>query len=471
MFKKNKLLFVVISIVILAGLITSSIITGTLTIPELSGFEVSEHYIQNNGANIFLLITNATDIDGTLLSGTYKLSIESDIEGEKFSCPVIFNAGRAYSYISLYSTGTHELTFIIDGIKEPVVLTVKVEESSTAYYGPSIGNNPYKDIDWDSINHYKANFHTHTSESDGVHGPAYVIDKYYEAGYKILALTDHDTQGRGGTKPANIETTWPWTDWGRDPAALGMLAVEGNEISAPHHHLSLFNGWGAESTSIENSLWQIADMDGLAILSHTGRYTAQYNEFSYQPYSTPLKDEWYINLYNKYHNAPLVGIEIYSLGDSYPDDRSLWDRLNAILMPNITVFGYSVDDMHHESQMFGNYQFMLMEDLTAAALREAMLAGAFYFCYEPEGSGAHQVPLINKIEVTDDETVITIAASNIDINQETDSITWITNKGAVGEGYSFDLKELSLTENAIFIRAELVNAYGRTYTQPFVLNH
>jgi hypothetical protein len=344
---------------------------------------------------------------------------------------------------------------------------VEVADPKLREPGVYILNNPYKDVDWDTFNQYKANFHTHTTESDGLHDPDYVIDAYHSAGYHILALSDHDNKGPDGEWPPKTEPTWPWTAWDRDPEELDpkMLAVKGNEISSPHHHLSLFNDFGSPATTIEDSLDEVERRGGVAILAHPGRYTTQYRG---APYSEPLMDAWYLMLYANYHNAPLVGLEVYNLGDSYPDDRDLWDRLNTITVPEITIFGYSGDDMHHKSDMFKNYQFMLMEELSEAALKEAMMTGAFYFCYEPDGDGSSQVPLIEKIEVTDDETVLTITASNIDINQSSDSIIWITDKGVVGSGFFIDLNEIDLEED-IFIRAVLINEYGRTYTQPFAL--
>ncbi len=43
----------------------------------------------------------------------------------------------------------------------------------------------------DSLPFFKANFHCHTTESDGALDPASVIDFYKKAGYDILAITDH----------------------------------------------------------------------------------------------------------------------------------------------------------------------------------------------------------------------------------------------------------------------------------------
>ncbi|NLE54887.1 MAG: phosphotransferase, partial [Lentisphaerae bacterium] len=43
---------------------------------------------------------------------------------------------------------------------------------------------------------FKGAFHTHTTLSDGIFAPAEVVRLYREAGYDILALTDHRKTNR-----------------------------------------------------------------------------------------------------------------------------------------------------------------------------------------------------------------------------------------------------------------------------------
>jgi hypothetical protein len=305
--------------------------------------------------------------------------------------------------------------------------------------------NPYEDVEWETYEQYKANFHAHTNQSDGSFTPDEVIDKYHGAGYKILALTDHDSYGY------NADTTWPWTKWDRNPEELGMLAIEGNELSNTDHIGSLFNDYGGPRAGEEElALQKVRERNGLAIMHHPGRFNQS--------------DEWYADVYKSYHQNPLVGMEVHNQGDRYNGDRQRWDRVNALVMPEVIVFGYSNDDMHSKSHLFRNYQFMLMEELTEEDLREAMLSGAFYFCYEPGGSGLQDppVPRITSIEVTDNGTDIKITAT------AANSITWKSDKGTIASGHFIDLDDIN-TADAKFIRAELSNDKGITYTQPFVL--
>ena len=82
--------------------------------------------------------------------------------------------------------------------------------------------------------------------SDGWALPDVVIDEYKKYGFSILALTDHNPF-YGYSKLAESYgtlTTYPWTLWNRKPDELGMIAIEGKELTNPQHFehdISLFN--------------------------------------------------------------------------------------------------------------------------------------------------------------------------------------------------------------------------------------
>lgn len=137
--------------------------------------------------------------------------------------------------------------------------------------------NPYAGIDWQAATHHKANFHTHTTQSDGRLSPEQVIDEYHQRGYSVLAITDHD------------RNTYPWQQWDRDPQALGMVAVSGNELSRHHHTLSLFTDFTAVGRDLEKVLAQLAEHcdDGLAVLCHPAMHWPR--QFGVEPgLRTPL---------------------------------------------------------------------------------------------------------------------------------------------------------------------------------------
>jgi hypothetical protein len=156
-----------------------------------------------------------------------------------------------------------------------------------------------------------------------------------------------------------------------------------------------------------------------------------------------------------------VGLEVYNQGDRYPNDRRLWDNINEDYFQSDgrLVWGYSNDDKHTTSHLYRNYQFMLMPQLTESALRVSQQDGAFYFGYEPGGSGNGRIPRINQITVDNEAETITIAASG------DNSISWIgPGTTVVATGNTFDFSGYLDTP---FVRAVLVGSYGDSLTQPF----
>jgi hypothetical protein len=295
--------------------------------------------------------------------------------------------------------------------------------------------NPYAGVDWTKYQKYKANFHTHTTENAGRRTPQEVIDRYHALGYKILALTDHDT------------ITWPWQAFDRDPDSLGMVAVEGNEISRLHHIGSYFNDYGDAAVGSDDTvIKEIGRRGGLAVLFHPGRY------------KKPV--EWYIELYRKYPH--LIGFEIYNRGDSYPDDRKTWDAILTDIITERLVWGFSNDDMHNPRTQLGrNWNVMLLPELSAEWVRRSMENGAFFFAYAPDGHGGAPLPVIKSIGVDSQKGVIQIDATGHE------TIEWISQGIIVHRGDRVDLSALSKLSG--YIRAEIRAAGGGSIvgTQPF----
>jgi hypothetical protein len=330
--------------------------------------------------------------------------------------------------------------------------------------------NPYENIDWDRVNVYKSNLHTHTTESDGHLSVAETVSRYSDKNYTILALADHDTCGPGANwgspKP---ETTWPWTDWISEepsvictdsgmqtsayysdlgPDGVGMLAVRGNEISGCHHIGSFFNDLGYSFDPGEpRALDDIAERGGLAIIFHPGRYSFE-----------PSRYNHLIDL----NRESTIGIEVYNQGDRYPKDRQLWDSVNRLRDPDDLVWGFSFDDMHTSGHLFRNYNHHFMYDLSEGELRRALSEGTSTFSYEPGGSGDALTPKLKSIDV--EGSKITLEGINytriIWYDENTDIIT--------GDSTSNNNKTIDvLNIKSNFVRAVLENEYGRTYTQPF----
>jgi hypothetical protein len=318
--------------------------------------------------------------------------------------------------------------------------------------------NPYKNVDFDTYNVYKGNFHTHTKESDGGMDVNTVIRHYANNNYDILAITDHDS-----TSPSN--TTWRWHDYlgfdekpvvintnmGMETSAFystigsrGVLAVRGNELSHSHHTGSFFSdlGYSSRPSERERSYFKdITEKKGLSMLYHPGRYNRSV--------------EWYNELIDSYREV-LLGLEVYNKGNAHVNDRVLWDNINKERNPDDLVWGFSNDDMHGNLQLFRNYNHFFMKENTEKELRRAMIEGSSTFSYEPGRSGEGLAPMLINVEVSG--SVILISGDNYD------NITWYDDSGNnIGTTNSIDVQYF----DSVFVRAVFENEKGRTYTQPF----
>lgn len=206
-----------------------------------------------------------------------------------------------------------------------------------------------------------------------------VVDRYQQAGYKILALTDHDYN------------PYPWTLFNlynteaenRDPEAMGMLTVPGVELSKDNrnqweevgggggyfnHHNDFFTGRkGQEFATLRESYAYTEKIGGMQIINHPGQYWSLSTSYAATDKNSP---QWHAENFKTY--SSLVGLEVYNQGNRRPNDRILWDQILDITMPSRPVWGYSGDDTHTLEQYFRNYNIMLMPELTVDALKEAM---------------------------------------------------------------------------------------------------
>jgi hypothetical protein len=335
--------------------------------------------------------------------------------------------------------------------------------------------NPYTTVDWEKYGQYKANLHTHSMVSDGWMNPHTVVEKYHKAGYRILAISDHNS------------VTYPWEEFSKfeasdktkqrieskvlkpqeeelieladlkfkdvKPSDMGMLAIQANELSSHHHMCSFFSDHNGTTTEVE-SLEATAVKNGITILNHPGRYTGS------NPDHYNLK--WYLNLFKSYNY--LVGLESFNCGKRFPHDRQLWDSILTVMAPIRPVWGFSNDDMHSMRDFGRNWNVFLLPDLSEQEVRQAMEKGIFYFVYAPEGHNGTQVPIIKSIKVNQRRGEIMINAS------KQDSIVWISDGKRICRGNQLLLKELPKTSN--YVRAELYGAeFSIVCTQPFIIKN
>ena len=361
-------------------------------------------------------------------------------------------------------------------------------------------SNPYAKVDWNEFGQYKANLHCHTIMSDGHACVDDMAKTYKEAGFSILAISDHDCVIKEKRPKEFIETacldknyisfiTWPWCDFGaKSPRMHGLTGIEANELTTKHHMNSYFNGYGLGS-NIENNygynedqqLDEVQRRNGLSIVNHPGIQASWNQEKSLQ---------WYIDLFKVHPASSLVGMEITNRVNKEWDgfDISLWDQLLAEFMPVRPIWGFGNDDAHSHNESRFSFNVFYFDICTQANVRQAMLDGQFTFCdssryidYTKEKIKDGTFPYINSIKVDEKAQTITLDAKDYD------QIRWITapkSAKQIGDYVTSkqpwemgqvvgDAKTISYNRPAVknYLRAELIHKDGkesyRTFVNPF----
>jgi hypothetical protein len=265
-------------------------------------------------------------------------------------------------------------------------------------------SDPYENVDWQTFSHYRADLHVHTLQSDGCHSVNEVVRAFHDAGFSILSITDHDAVApnlcplrdaatqrqidfgafatertpypdpRPSTYPAH--TTWPWSDYGApSPADLGMLGIEGAELTCTYHVNSFFNDYGVPppcneaSPDLNEELLEVATRGGLAVLNHP---------------DTRQPPEFFLKLYRDHSADSFVGLEIAADDAASVDSYvTLWDQLLGEVMPSRPIWGFGTSDAHLLVKTRFAFTVFLLDELTTENVKEAMRRGQFYSVVQP----------------------------------------------------------------------------------------
>jgi len=132
--------------------------------------------------------------------------------------------------------------------------------------------NPYRNVDFSTFGRHKADFHVHTSNSDGTASPDETARRFRSLGFDFLAIAEHDwtafTMGRhpsrlgvtvndgvatageptipnfnAGSNNAAWVQTWPWSRFGVEQYYSdthysfrgGLIPIQANEVTRTQH--------------------------------------------------------------------------------------------------------------------------------------------------------------------------------------------------------------------------------------------
>lgn len=352
---------------------------------------------------------------------------------------------------------------------------------------------PYDELDWDSLNQYQAQLHTHTLYSDGTVDVKDVVERYYELGYDILAVTDHGVVNKGWNKVPEVLDLIGYNQYinnfepmsqeryeeitihgtGRDgrPMLDVPLGIEMNALVIRKNHVNgFFCGYGqgilGEEENYETVIAGTHAAGGISFINHPGDFIAANKENGRAEDYNQLKV--FIDPLMKYDSC--VGIEIFNLRDTTDRaDRILWDTILQYTIPQgKNVWGFANDDSHALDDIDVTRDIMLMPNLSNEALRTAMENGTFFACsryarYEmgEDFVGEGDYAKIHSLNVDDDNDTITVVASNYDV------IEWIADGEIIATGEKLDLREYS-DEIGCYVRFQIKNEGGIVCSQPFV---
>lgn len=288
--------------------------------------------------------------------------------------------------------------------------------------------------------YYKAQMHCHTTNSDGGYSPQNLVEKYKNAGYEIMFITDHNYL----TLESEVNVS-------------GVLVIQSEEITFDRHMNAFFLNSLIQPTSgytCQDAIDAVKAQGGLIQLNH----------YCQGPFTEP---SWAVSVQEiiTFSNGPDF-LEIWNTGTESVqthDDKSIWDE---VLTSGKVVWGSATDDFHPsvmESLEFNKgWNMIWLDTLTEQNVFNALQTGQFY---------ASTGVVISSYTVTDYVTYKTIT-----LNSNASKIAfWGPGHQKIqesnGGSASFILQSHS------YVRAELVKegflGIGNTYgwTQPVFLNN
>lgn len=352
----------------------------------------------------------------------------------------------------------------------------------------------YGDLNWDEIGHYDSEFHTHPGLGNEEYDPHQTIDRYHEEGYKILMLAAHDYD----IPSDHMDTIYPWTrlseiyeaikhvenptednmtyeeihnePWeDRNPIELGMVSVEGTEISGPHHTISVFNAYTEGADTEAESFQVIEELGGFAYLAHPGRYVERWG----------LTAHWYVDKYLRFD--VLIGQSIFNRQDNHPEDRAFYDKIQHLLGGiKRPIWLYGEDDMHGEGTLAWNRDVILLENFQPGSMHPdlpdgsapdvmAALQNGYSYLWKP--SEQYNQRAFNIIDMQINDKSVELIFDNPEL---VDEIRWrthnpnIDDSETVHHGNRIDITDVP--EYSLFVRAEIEGSEGTIYTQPFYVS-
>ncbi|MEE0638271.1 MAG: PHP domain-containing protein, partial [Acutalibacteraceae bacterium] len=319
--------------------------------------------------------------------------------------------------------------------------------------------NPYAGVDWDSWHHYKTNLHTHSTASDAQVDFSDMIKAYYDAGFDILAMTDHGVVNHSwNQKPRRIpvlsvssiikKPTWlsdeeygaildgTYKNRGRGMTDLRYGIEINTAVFTKAHVNGFFTEYGqglvGHENDFEGPVKGVAESGGLSVINHPGDWLESYVDVNHAHEKKNV--ELFADILKKYPSC--LGIEAFNRIDTVTcADRILWDELLSAVIPSgRNVWGFANSDAHVLSDIDTSFMDFVLPDRTEQTARRGMENGTFFSIgrravYElgKDFVGEGEYPTVTRITVNEDEQSISIEGKNYN------RVQWISNGKIIAE--------------------------------------
>jgi len=276
---------------------------------------------------------------------------------------------------------------------------------------------------------FKANFHCHSTNSDGKLDPLSVVEFYKNAGYDILSITDH----RMVTDISSLQSVY------EKPLLIPGIEIDYNLPGQWVHILglgmenridSLWNRFGTPQEGID----LINSLGGIAILAHPAW---SLNTPAFMRSLTGLSG---VEIWNSVSTLPLNG--------DRADSSSLLDVTWACGGQLLPV--YANDDSHPYKNEAGVAATMVQSPaLSVPLIMSALRSGRFYSTTGPQ---IHQIENRNNQEI-----LVTCSPASAVIFYS--DCPWAASRAVMGNGITE--ANYFIQKNDHFIRVEVRDEAGR----------
>jgi hypothetical protein len=275
----------------------------------------------------------------------------------------------------------------------------------------------------------KAQLHCHTTESDGQFTPRDLLHRYKSAGYSFVCITDHNRV----TRCDELDDA-------------GFLAVPGSEDTIPHpvrplgpHLGRLFVDALLRTGSPQGRIDSTVATGGMVSLCHPS-WTGNLRTGA-----------WTGEAVHTLKGYQLV--EIWNPHSDHREDVRRWEVAVRSRGPNSPVWGAAVDDCHGREQFNRAWIMVKVPDVTRAALRKALVGGAFYASTGPSG----------EFMADGASVAVTLAEPGRIRFLDGQAVPRIELDGASGR--------YAVRGDELYVRIEVVSGSGKMWSQPFWIVH